>query len=127
VDQAAYFSIEAKCPARAGDFELSKEVTVNIDDPSRGAQLLEALGLRQILTLNKQRATYWLDEMCQCHIDSYFNNTVIVEIEAVSTSPEKIYKDALSEWAHRLELDNRARLSTSAAVHLIRMSLKAQL
>jgi adenylate cyclase class IV len=125
IDGNTFSSIEVKRPTHSGDFEVCREVVMRIEDRSHGSQLLEALGLRQIITLAKRRASYRLDNFCICHLDTYQDNTVIVEIETESASLEEDARVKLYKWAARLGLDNCFKLDTSAAIHLIRMNLKA--
>lgn len=80
---AEKFFLTYKGPRRHGQLKSREEIEVMVADGARSAALLEALGYLRVLTFQKRRETWKLDE-CLIELDDLPHLGVFVEVEGPS-------------------------------------------
>lgn len=67
-----------------------KEIEVPIEDPDKHAMILEALGFREVMTVEKVREKFYVEKGITITLDDVEGLGKFIEIEAMTESREKV-------------------------------------
>ena len=118
--------LEVKRPIASDTYNISREISVGITDGGSARRILEELGLRCLITLEKQRTIFRINDLYECNVDEYSDDSTILELEVLSTEQSVVLPDTLRRLGRTLAGGIAAPLPKSAAIYFIDRKLKGQ-
>jgi predicted adenylyl cyclase CyaB len=111
--------LEVKRPVVAGEYNVSREISIGVSDGALAKEIIEALGLRCLITLEKRRKTFRIDDLCEGNVDEYSDGSTILELEVLSTDRDVKLPVALGDLGETLANGIAVLLVKSAAIYFI--------
>lgn len=96
-----------------------------IEDPEKLTRIFQALGMRELVTVEKTRTTYLLDEAFEIAVDDVRQLGQFIEIEALKDfGGIEATRQALQDVVHKLSLQGKAQDERGYVYHLYRLLRK---
>lgn len=111
--------LEIKTPAELGDYSLLKEISMEVNDETAARHFLKELNLDAIISLQKRRTVYQLDQNIACSIDRYSDGSTILEVEVAGDTAELGMAQDIANASRHLVLDIARPLPRSAVLYFI--------